>query len=97
MLVAGRGGYDDEQFIAGAHGDVAVKTSCTPTDADPVNGTSDYYTSLEKMENNSTDVSGTTVDSETGDEVPETTFATPAPNESASATVSGSGVLSRTV
>ncbi|KAL3429078.1 hypothetical protein BDV09DRAFT_190425 [Aspergillus tetrazonus] len=49
MLVAGGGGYDDGQFIAGEHGDVAVKASCTPTDADPENGTSDYYTSLETM------------------------------------------------
>ncbi|KAL4744352.1 hypothetical protein BDW72DRAFT_212792 [Aspergillus terricola var. indicus] len=105
MLIAGGGGYNDGQFIAGEHGDAAMEASCTPTDADPENGTSDYYTSLGMMTDRSTDVLGTTVEAEAEAEAPaqtETTLATPAPtapseSESASATVTGSIVSSRTV
>ncbi|KAL3467178.1 hypothetical protein BJX64DRAFT_249002 [Aspergillus heterothallicus] len=51
MLIRGGGGYDDGQFIAGEHGSVAAQASCTATDQDPDNGTSDYSTSLEMMQN----------------------------------------------
>ncbi|KAL4892389.1 hypothetical protein BDV59DRAFT_202535 [Aspergillus ambiguus] len=51
MLITGGGGYNDGQFIAGEHGSSAVEAACTPTDQDPDNGTSDYYTSLEMMAN----------------------------------------------
>lgn len=50
MLINGGGGYEDGQFISGEHGTSAVKATCTPTDQDPDNGTSDYYTSLEMMD-----------------------------------------------
>ncbi|KAL4996645.1 hypothetical protein BDV10DRAFT_202250 [Aspergillus recurvatus] len=51
MLINGGGGYDDGQFISGEHGSVAVEATCTATDQDQQNGTSDYYTSLEMMAN----------------------------------------------
>lgn len=56
MLVTGGGGYEDGQFIAGSHGSSAVEASCTPTDQDPENGTSDYEASLEMMANGGTAV-----------------------------------------
>ncbi|KAI3551874.1 hypothetical protein CSPX01_00550 [Colletotrichum filicis] len=49
MLASGGGGYEDGQFISGEHGSVAADSSCTPTDQDPDNGTSDYHSSLEMM------------------------------------------------
>ncbi|KAL4901258.1 hypothetical protein BDW74DRAFT_170217 [Aspergillus multicolor] len=51
LLAGGGGGYDDGQFISGSHGDVALEATCTATDQDPVNGTSDYLASLEMMAN----------------------------------------------
>ncbi|KAJ0426199.1 hypothetical protein BJY00DRAFT_307696 [Aspergillus carlsbadensis] len=50
MLVNGGGGFDDGQFIAGEHGDSPLEASCTAVDRDPQGGTSDYYTSLEMIE-----------------------------------------------
>lgn len=47
MLAQGGGGYEDGQFISGSHGTADVTPECTPTDQDPENGTSDYWTSVE--------------------------------------------------
>ena len=51
MLVGGGSGHDDGRFISGSHGSSATPADCTPTDQDPDNGTSDYWISLEMMEN----------------------------------------------
>ncbi|KAE8157994.1 hypothetical protein BDV40DRAFT_33458 [Aspergillus tamarii] len=51
MLNAGGGGYNDGQFISGEHGSSAIEDDCTPTDQDPDNGTSDYWTSVEMKAN----------------------------------------------
>lgn len=51
MLVGGGSGRDDGRFISGSHGSSAVKDDCTPADRDPDHGTSDYWVSLEMMEN----------------------------------------------
>ncbi|KAH8424749.1 DUF1996 domain-containing protein [Aspergillus melleus] len=59
MLAAGGGGYDDGQFISGEHGSETAEDTCTPTDQDPDNGTSDYFTSVDMMNGGSAD----TVDS----------------------------------
>lgn len=51
MLIGGGSGRDDGRFISGSHGSSAAADNCTPTDRDPENGTSDYWTSLEMMAN----------------------------------------------
>ena len=50
MMVGGGTGRDDGRFISGARGSSPTPASCTPTDQDPENGTSDYWTSLEMMD-----------------------------------------------
>ncbi|KAF2012905.1 hypothetical protein BU24DRAFT_352199 [Aaosphaeria arxii CBS 175.79] len=49
MMIRGGGGYNDGQFISGAHASALGESTCTPTDADPDKGTSDYLESLEMM------------------------------------------------
>ncbi|KAI8261327.1 hypothetical protein K4K58_001389 [Colletotrichum sp. SAR11_239] len=47
MMIKGGGGYEDGQFVSGSHASAIGSAQCTPTDADPDNGTSDYLESLE--------------------------------------------------
>ena len=50
MLAGGGSGRDDGRFISGSRGSSPVRDDCTPADHDPDNGTSDYWVSLEMME-----------------------------------------------
>lgn len=51
MLKADDYGKQKFQRIDGEHGTIPKKSECTPEDADPTNGTSDYQTSLEMIAN----------------------------------------------
>lgn len=51
MLIGDGNGRDDGRFISGSHGSSATPADCKPTDQDLENGTSDYWISLEMMEN----------------------------------------------
>ena len=50
MLQADSDGKQTYKRVDGEHGTDAKKSECTPEDADPSNGTSDYETSLKMME-----------------------------------------------
>ncbi|KNB19429.1 hypothetical protein FOXG_16780 [Fusarium oxysporum f. sp. lycopersici 4287] len=93
MLASGGGGYEDGQFISGEHGSAAADSGCTPTDQDPDNGTSDYYTSLEMMNGGAA-----VADAVNATSVPVTTAAQPTSFATASPTLArGRRVKTRTI
>ncbi|KAF3154392.1 hypothetical protein TWF569_000368 [Orbilia oligospora] len=51
MLISDGNGRDNGRFISGSHGTSTIADNCNPTDRDPENGTSDYWTSLEMKAN----------------------------------------------
>ncbi|KAL4879266.1 hypothetical protein BJY04DRAFT_220386 [Aspergillus karnatakaensis] len=93
MLIKGGGGYNDGQFIAGEHGSEAVEASCIPADQDPENGTSDYLTSLEMMEDGDVPESNGDDSSSAAETTPATTF-TPSPTDTVSSSTQAIPIVS---
>lgn len=59
MMLQGKEGYTDGQFIAGEHASALGGAECTPIDANRENGTSDSFESIATIEGGSSMVVST--------------------------------------